>query len=285
MQPFVQPSATDQAILEDKDLDYRVLNLSTNTFNENNTSYWHKSIGGYHAAKLRRYQELIEEHIQNEMQTLFKELPATGGNMDSVAASHLPVLNLLNTRYFIFPLQDGSTAPIYNPHALGNAWFVSEVLPVKNANEEIDALHRIDPAITAVVDERFVDVVGAAVPTDSLATVELTDYQPNALKYKVSSSHGGVVVFSEIYYPGWQSFIDGQPVAHGRADYVLRALQVPGGEHVVEFTFDPQSLHVTETIAYGALLLLLLAALFAVYRAVRKNWPIDRTTNRYSSDT
>ena len=271
MQPFVQPSATDQAILEDKDLDYRVLNLSTNTFNENNTSYWHKSIGGYHAAKLRRYQELIEEHIQNEMQTLFKELHATGGNMDSVAASHLPVLNLLNTRYFIFPLQDGSTAPIYNPHALGNAWFVSEVLPVKNANEEIDALHRIDPAITAVVDERFVDVVGAAAPTDNLATVKLIDYQPNALKYKVSSSHGGVVVFSEIYYPGWQSFIDGQPVAHGRADYVLRALQVPGGEHVVEFTFDPQSLHVTETIAYGALLLLLLAALFAVYRAVRKN--------------
>ena len=270
MQPFVQPSETDRIILEDKSLDSRVLNLSTNTFNENNTSYWHKSIGGYHAAKLRRYQELIEEHIQGEMTAVFEEVSAAGGNMDSIDATRLPVLNLLNTSYFIFPLQDGKTLPLYNPHALGNAWFVREVLAVKNANEEIDALHRIDPSVTAVVDERFASVVGKAAPVDSLATVELTDYQPNALKYKVSSAQGGVVVFSEIYYPGWQSSIDGRPVEHGRADYVLRALQVPAGEHIVEFTFDPQSLHVTETLAYCALALLLLGAAFWLFRFVRK---------------
>ena len=130
MQPFAKPSETDRIILEDKALDYRVLNLASNTFNENNTSYWHKSIGGYHAAKLRRYQELIEEHIQGEMTAVFKEVSAAGGNMDSIDATRLPVLNLLNTRYFIFPLQDGKTLPLYNPHALGNAWFVREVLPV-----------------------------------------------------------------------------------------------------------------------------------------------------------
>ena len=270
MKPFVQPSETDQEILEDPALDYRVLNLASNTFNENNTSYWHKSIGGYHAAKLRRYQELIEEHIEEEMNTLSAELPAVGGDMDSIESARIPVLNMLNTRYFILPLQGGKTLPLRNPYALGNAWFVREVLPVQNANEEIAALHHIDPAVTAVVDERFLPVVGKAVPTDSTATVELTAYQPNDLHYQVSSQTGGVVVFSEIYYPGWNAFIDGKPVEHGRADYVLRALQVPAGEHTVRFTFDPQSLHVTEAIAYGALFLLLLAAVFVLYRAARK---------------
>ena len=142
MQPFLQPSETDKKILEDKTLDYRVLNLASNTFNENQTSYWHKSIGGYHAAKLRRYQEMIEEHIQGEMTALFKELPAAGGDMTKVDPVHFPVLNMLNTRYFIFPLQGGSTAPIFNPYALGNAWFVDKVQYVNNANEEVEAIHQ-----------------------------------------------------------------------------------------------------------------------------------------------
>ena len=260
MQPFMKPSATDQEILKDKTLDYRVLNLAVNTFNENNTAYWHKSIGGYHAAKLRRYQEMIDMHIQGEMGDIFKKLPAAGGDMQQIDANAFPVLNMLNTRYFILPLQGGQTAPIFNPHALGNAWFVDEVKMVNNANEEIEALHGINPKHVAVVDKRFAtEVKQAGDATDNARSIQLTDYQPNALKYEVNSEKGGVVVFSEIYYPGWISLIDGQEVAHGRADYILRAMNVSAGKHVIEFKFDPKSLHTTETIAYIALGLLVLS--------------------------
>lgn len=271
MKPFLEPSQTDKEILADKTLDFRVLNLSTNTFNENETSYWHKSIGGYHAAKLRRYQEIIEEHIQGEITSLFKELPAAGGDMNQVDASHFPVLNMLNTRYYIFPLQDGNTVPILNPHALGNAWFADEVKYVDNANQEIDALHQMDPKHTAVVDKRFAaEVKAETAVADSLNTITLTAYEPNALTYEVNSPKGGVVVFSEIYYPGWQSFIDGKEVPHGRADYILRAMNVPAGKHTIEFTFDPKSLHVTETIAYTALGLLLAGAVVVIVLGIRR---------------
>lgn len=257
MKPYLKPTETDRKILEDKTLDYRVLNLAVNTFNENNTAYWHKSIGGYHAAKLRRYQEMIEMHIQHEMEDIFKKLPEAGGDMKQVDANAFPVLNMLNTRYFILPLQRGQTVPVFNPHALGNAWFVDNVKLVDNANEEMAALNQVNPAHTAVVDKRFADVVkqeGSA--SDQTRSIVLTEYQPNALKYEVNSAEGGTVVFSEIYYPGWLSFIDGKEVEHGRADYILRVLNVPAGKHVIEFKFDPKSLHVTETIAYVALALL-----------------------------
>ena len=265
MQPFMKPSATDQEILKDKTLDYRVLNLSVNTFNENNTAYWHKSIGGYHAAKLRRYQEMIDMHIQGEMSDIFKKLPAAGGDMQQIDANAFPVLNMLNTRYFILPLQGGQTAPVFNPYALGNAWFVDEVKMVNNANEEIDALHGVNPMHVAVVDKRFAaEVKQSGDAADSTRSIKLTDYQPNALKYEVNSAKGGVVVFSEIYYPGWISLIDGKEVAHGRADYILRAMNVPAGKHVIEFKFDPKSLHTTETIAYISLSLLVLSTLALV---------------------
>lgn len=221
-----KPTETDKAILADKTLDFRVLNLAGNTFNENTTSYWHKSIGGYHAAKLRRYQEMIEEHISTEMNGVFKAVSEAGGDMQKVAPSGFPVLNMLNTRYFIFPLQGGKTVPIQNPYTLGNAWFVNEVQYVDNANEEIDALHRIDPAKTAVVDKKFSAEVKSAAETDTLGTIKLTAYEPNDLKYEVNSKTGGTVVFSEIYYPGWQAYIDGVEAPHGRADYILRAMNV-----------------------------------------------------------
>lgn len=271
MQPFLKPTETDAEILKDKSLDYRVLNLSTNTFNENSTSYWHKSIGGYHAAKLRRYQEMIEEHIQGEMTDLFKQVPEAQADMTKVDGSHFPVLNMLNTRYFIFPLQGGETLPLRNPYALGNAWFVDEVRYVDNANEEIDAIHHLNPAVTAVVDKKFAEEVKAvsASATDSTRNIILKEYQPNALTYEVNSAKGGTVVFSEIYYPGWQSFVDGEEVSHGRADYILRAMNVPAGRHTVTFTFDPKSLHVTETVAFIALGLLLVGALAGLWVAVR----------------
>ena len=267
-----RPTDTDKAILEDKTLDYRVLNLASNTFNENNTSYWHKSIGGYHAAKLRRYQEMIEEHISPEMSNLFKAVSEAGGDMAKVDASAFPVLNMLNTRYFIFPLQGGKTMPLQNPYTLGNAWFVDEVQYVNNANEEIDALHKVAPAKVAVVDKKFAELVKQTAAPDSLSSVTLVAYEPNDLKYEVDSEKGGVVVFSEIYYPGWQAYIDGVEAPHGRADYILRAMNVPAGKHTVEFKFDPKSLHMTETIAFVALGLLAVAVLLLLVLQGKTLW-------------
>lgn len=261
-------TAADRFILQDKDPDYRVLNMATNTFNENNTSYWHKSIGGYHAAKLRRYQELIDHHIAPEMQSLYGDIIQKGGQMDSLEAAKYPVLNMLNTRYVILPgSEQGQTIPLRNPHALGNAWFVNRVDYVANANEEIDALHSLNPAATAAVDQRFRDALqGLEQPhKDSLSTVRLTAYEPNRVTYETENAGDGVAVFSEIYYPdGWQVTIDGQPAPLARADYVLRALYIPAGRHTVEMRFDPKSLHVTEGIAYAGLSLLAVGALASI---------------------
>lgn len=253
---------TDELILQDKSPDYRVLNFATDAFNENNTSYWHKNIGGYHAAKLRRYQELIERHISPEMQAAYQAIAAAGGEMDSVDASKFRVLNMLNTKYFILPAgQQGQTVPVLNPYANGNAWFVKNVQYVNNANEEIDALKTILPTETAVVDARFKDVLKgiSEAHKDSLSAIRLTSYEPNHLVYETENAGDGIAVFSEIYYPhGWQVTIDGKPAGLGRADYVLRALYIPAGKHTVEMRFDPKSLHVTEGIAYGALALLVI---------------------------
>lgn len=258
---------TDETILKDEALDYRVLNLAGNTFNENNTSYFHKSVGGYHAAKLRRYQEMIEAHIAPEMRTVMEEVVRTGGQMDSIQGSKFPVLNMLNTRWFIMPTQGGGTMPLSNPYALGNAWFVNDVKYVANANEEIAALGIIDPATTAVVDNRFKEQVKAI---SSEGSITLKEYDANHLVYECESNEGGTVVFAENYYPGWRSYIDGEEVEHGRANYILRAMNVPAGKHIVEFYFDPQSLHITETIAYIALTLLLIGFIVAIVLQLRK---------------
>lgn len=265
---------TDETILKDPALDYRVLNLASNTFNESNTSYWHKSVGGYHPAKLRRYQEMIERHIAPEMQAAYSEIARAGGEMDSVDASKFRVLNMLNTRYFILPAgQQGQTVPILNPYAYGNAWFVDRVQYVDNANEEIDALHTADPAGTAVVDARFKEVLKGLTEShrDSLSTIRLASYEPNRLVYETRNSGDAVAVFSEIYYPdGWQVTVDGQPATLGRADYILRALYLPAGEHTVEMRFDPQSLHVTEGIAYTALALMVVGIMAVTWRQRKK---------------
>ena len=265
---------TDETILKDSALDYRVLNLASNTFNESNTSYWHKSVGGYHPAKLRRYQEMIERHIAPEMQAAYSAIARAGGEMDSVDASKFRVLNMLNTRYFILPAgQQGQTVPILNPYAYGNAWFVDRVQYVDNANEEIDALHTADPAGTAVVDARFKEALKGLTEShrDSLSTIRLTSYEPNRLVYETRNSGDAVAVFSEIYYPdGWQVTVDGQPATLGRADYILRALYLPAGEHTVEMRFDPQSLHVTEGIAYTALALMVVGIMAVIWRQRKK---------------
>lgn len=269
----IEMTETDRIILEDKSLDYRVLNLASNTFNENETSYFHKSVGGYHAAKLRRYQELIEAYISPEMKKTMSAVVDAQGNMAAVdGVKTFPVLNMLNTKYFIMPLQGGATAPLANPYAYGNAWFVDEVRYVSNANEELAGLGKVDLRHVAVADKKFSDRIGQSKANDSTATVRLTKYEPNRLEYDVTSKNGGVVVFSEIYYPGWRAEIDGQEVELGRVDYVLRALNVKSGSHKVVLSFFPKSINVTESIAYVAfaLLIILFVVVVVVKRRERK---------------
>ena len=270
-QAFPQTDA-DRIICQDTDTYYRVLNLSVSTFNDNTTSYYHKSIGGYHPAKLRRYQELIEEHLQGEMGKINQSVVETGGHLDTCPGDSLfPVLNMLNTKYVILGLKDNGKLPVQNPWAQGNGWFVNAINYVSDADAEIAALHNTNLRHEVVVDDDFADVLGnEALQSDSTATVELTSYEANRLAYKVKSQKGGVVVFSEIYYPGWTCPIDGEPTDIARANYVLRAIKVPAGEHEVIMTFDPQTVHITEAIAYTALALLALMLIsllgFSIYR-------------------
>ena len=266
---------TDKTILRDKSLDYRVLNLASNTFNENETSYYHKSIGGYSAAKLRRYQEMIDAHITQEKNKVWNAVAEASGDMTQVKGDSLfPVLNMLNTKYFIMPLQAGQTVPVQNPYAYGNAWFVDKVNYMANANEEIDAVGKYNLRHQAVADAKFREQLGESVPQDDTSIAKLTQYKPNNLVYEVNSSKGGVVVFSEIYYPGWTATIDGQPAELGRVNYILRALRVQAGKHTVVLDFHPASLRKTETVAYvgyGILVLLIIIGVWTEWKKKKKN--------------
>ena len=200
-------------------------------------------------------------------------LAAAGGNMNEVKGDSIfPVLNMLNTRYFIMPLQGGQTMPLQNPYAFGNAWFVDKLTFVDNANQELDKVGQIDLRHEAVSSLRW-NVEGCANNqgvSNNSGTVTLTSYEPNELKYDVSSQKGGIIVFSEIYYPGWTATVDGQETEIGRVDYVLRALAVKAGSHKVVLTFKPKSIAVTEAIAYTALALLVVAVLAIIILRVRK---------------
>ena len=266
-----QATSTDLAIMKDKSLDYRVLNLASNTFNENETSFFHKSIGGYHPAKLRRYQEMIDAYIAPEMQKTMQAIAAAGGNMQAVdGVKTFPVLNMLNTKYFILPLQGGTTAPIQNPYAQGNGWFINKLNYVDDANAEYAEVGKIDVRHEAVADKKFEAALGQAKANASTAIVKLDKYEPNNLQYTVNSKNGGVVVFSEVYYPGWTATIDGQPAELGRVNYILRAVSVKPGKHTVVLDFHPTSISTTETIAYIAIVILLLAIAGAGYMEWRK---------------
>ena len=268
--PIEKSEAIDH-ILQDKSLDYRVLNLATNTFNENETSYYVKSIGGYHAAKLRRYQELIDAYIHPEMSNLYGALSQAAGDMTQVNGDSIfPVLNMLNTKYFILPLQGGRSVPLENPYTYGNAWFVDKVHYVDNANQELDMTGKLALRHEAVADKKFSQQLGEAVAQDTNSVVRLTAYEPNKLSYEVSSGKGGVIVFSEIYYPGWTATVDGVEQELGRVDYVLRALQVKPGRHEVVLSFFPKSIKRTETVAYVAYVVLLLAILYLIAVYVRR---------------
>ena len=280
--PMQKSEAIDH-ILQDKSLDYRVLNLSTSTFNENETSYYLKSIGGYHAAKLRRYQELIDAYLHPEIESLYGAVSKSAGDMTQVNGDSIfPVLNMLNTKYFILPLQGGRTVPLENPYTYGNAWFVDKVHYVDNANQELDMIGQLPLRHEAVADKKFSQQLGEAMPQDTNSLVRITAYEPNKLTYEVNSGKGGVVVFSEIYYPGWTATVDGVEQELGRVDYVLRALQVKPGRHEVVLSFFPKTIDRTETVAYVAYVVLLLIILFLIWNGVRRR---DDHTKQPQPDT
>ena len=267
----VQKSTAIDHILQDKALDFRVLNLATNTFNENETSFYLKSIGGYHAAKLRRYQELIDAYISKEMEQTFSAIAEAQGDMTQVKGDSIyPVLNMLNTKYFILPLQGGQTVPVENPYTYGNAWLVDKITYVDNANQELDLMGKIDLRHEAVADAKFKAQLGESVAQDTLSVVRIKSYEPNQVSYEVESDKGGIIVFSEIYYPGWTATVDGVEQELGRVDYVLRALQVKPGKHEVVLSFFPKTITRTETIAYVALAILLLLVIGLAVQGWRK---------------
>lgn len=250
MQPY------EKQILQDKDPHFRVFNLTTNTFNDARTSYYLKSIGGYHAAKLRRYQDLIDEHISK---------------------MNMNVIGMLNAKYFITSDRKSGQAKVQlNPYAMGNAWFVDTLQVVDNANEESDALNYIDLHTTAVLDKEFAGYVEDFTPGhDSTAVVRLTKYTPRYIDYAYTAGKPGTIVFSEIYYPyGWKVTIDGNPADIYRVNYMLRAINVPAGTHNIHMEFDPDSVKKGDTIAMVCIIIMysiiLLVIGLAVFRTVRR---------------
>lgn len=264
-----QTTPADDAILKDK-THFRVLNMAVNTFNDALTSYHHKSVGGYHPAKFRRYQDMIEANIQPEMQTLGASLQK--GATDStirLAFSKTPVLNMMDAKYIIY---NKEAAPLPNPLACGNAWFVSEIKNAENADAELATLKAFDPKKTAIVGKEFEkEIAGFTASADSAATIKLTEYKPNHLTYESNSSKEGLAVFSEIYYAkGWKASIDGKEVPHFRADYVLRAMRIPAGKHTIVFSFEPESYITGEKYALMGSILVLLLIAGAVFWEVRR---------------
>lgn len=242
-QPFVK-SIADQQILQDKDINYRVYNTTVSPFNDASTSYFHKSIGGYHGAKLKRYQEIINEYLSK---------------------GQINIFNMLNTKYFIINGQNNTPVAQLNPDAFGNAWFVKEIVEVENADQEIEQIGLVDLKSQAVVDKRF--DYSSQFQFDSLATIKLTSYKANELVYQSKSSSNQFAVFSEVFYDkGWNAYINGEFVSHYRANYILRAMDIPAGENKIEFKFEPKTFKTGELISLASSIILLLLILGVAYK-------------------
>ena len=266
-------SQANEVILQDKNKDYRVLNMATSTFNDGVTPYWHQCIGGYHPAKLRRYQDIIDVYLTKEISALQQDIIKTQGKMDSVNTEGFKVLNMLNTKWVIMPGQDGSQIPVPNPYNQGNAWFVNKINFVNTPDEEIAALGKIDLKNEAVADKKFQSVLNGfnVTPKDSTSQIAIESFDSNIITYKTSAKKPELAVFSEIYYPkGWNITIDGKPAEMLRANYTLRALPIPSGNHTVVFKFEPKSIKITDTIAFIALAIMLLTAGYLLWMRIRE---------------
>ncbi|MEG0700106.1 MAG: YfhO family protein [Muribaculaceae bacterium] len=250
-QPKISPRNVDRKILADTTMNYRVLDVKQ--FGEATPSYFHKMIGGYHAAKLMRYQDLIEHQIMN---------------------NNMAVLNMLNTKYVII---DDENAQL-NTDALGNGWFVNSIKYVNTPQEEMQAITNFNPSQLAVADKKFAEILGDKIAMKVAGdTIYETKYAPNELTYHATSQNGGLAVFSEIYFPwGWHATIDGKDAEIGRVNYVLRALKIPAGNHTINFRFEPESVKTTETIAYIAIAIIYLAMIVAVFGIGRKKERKDK---------
>ncbi len=267
--PF-KASAANSYILNDKTSDFRVLDISTSTFNDASCSYFHKSIGGYHGAKLQRYQDLIESDIQGEITSIYNVLSAqpTRDKIESTF-SNLQVLNMLNMKYVLY---NPDAMPLINIHAYGNAWFVNNTVIVDGADEEIDEVGKHNLKTTAIVDNDFAeDLVGKTYSPSSNSAIKLVSYEPNNLVYDYESDSEQLVVFSEIYYnKGWNAYIDGEEVPYIRANYVLRAMQIPEGKHNIEFRFEPRIWVIGERISFASSFLLILLLIAGIAFEARK---------------
>jgi len=261
------PTTADKTILQDKS-EFRVLNLTVSTFNDASTSYYHNSVGGYSGAKLKRYQELIETRLSEEINSLITVLQnATSVDEADRILAQSNALNMLNTKYIIL---SPDAAPLSNVHALGNVWLVEKALTVENADAELEAVKTVDPARIAVFDRRFAGIVSVTEsPAASSDTIYLTSYKPNLLTYESSLAADRIAVFSEIYYPhGWKAFVDGIPAEHFRTDYVLRGMVVPAGKHTLTFKFEPQSYKTGNRVSLASSLILILVLAWAGFSTV-----------------
>jgi hypothetical protein len=257
------PTPADEQILQDKTPDFRVLNLTVETFNDASTSYFHKSLGGYHGAKLRRYQELFDAGVQKDIQVF----------AGSMKTDSTPVINMLNTKYIIIPDNNRQPAVYPNRNALGNAWFVNDLKIVENADAELSSIRNFNPSNTAIINKKFTDELKGYTPArDSSDFIRLLRYAPDTLKYNYRSKNTGLAVFSEIYYPkGWNAYVDGKLTPHFQTDYVLRAMILPAGEHNVEFRFEPLVYRLGEKISLISSILLILVVIGLTAAEIRKS--------------
>ncbi len=291
MNRLAQPEATDQLIIADSESDphYRVLNLTKAYSQDATTSFFHKSLGGYHGAKLRRYNEVIEKHFDANISSASKVLrPSPFAPQSKLPqfvlqqtsgqdSSNYSVFNMLNMKYMIVPLGRGQSGVVKNPQAMGNAWFVDSYKVVKDSDEEIASLKAFDPKKIAFINPRYqAEVAKIKISPDPGATIKLTKYEPDYLVYESNAKGQQLALFSEVYYNnglGWEAYIDGKKVPHFRANYVLRALAVPGGKHKIEFKFHPKTYYTGEQISLIASILLVLLLLTAAGLAYKNSQP------------
>jgi len=267
-----QKTPADEVLLNDKTLDFRVLNLSVSPFNDATTSYYHKSIGGYHGAKLRKYQEIIDHHLDGEIKTFYDEInnAAQSDSLLQILTAKLGVLNMLNTKYILLPTKD-AIIPVENKTANGNAWFIKNVKVVSSPDSEIVGLHSINTKRDIIVQQKNKELATVADSYNNTGKISLESYKPNDLVYQADAKEKGFAVFSEIYYPkGWNAYIDDQLTPHTCVNYILRGLEIPAGKHKIEFKFEPSIYKTGNTIAYIGSMFVLLGVFGGFYFAYKK---------------